>query len=361
MIKDLIEYLEDKKILILGFGLEGRSTYKFIRNHLRGKTIYIADREKGFEKNCDILENEKNAIYISGENYLKNLEEYDVIIKAPGISFAEVDTERFYSKIKSQLELLLEFFNVYTIGITGSKGKSTTSTLIYEILKKQGVDCMLLGNIGTPVFDYIDEIKENMTLVLEMSSHQLEYMELSPNIAILLNIYQEHLDHYKSLENYAEAKCNIFKYQGPNDYFLYSKDSEILQEKVKNHDVKSHKYCITLQDDAKEANNTILKNDKVYINSKEVYNSLDKRNLVGNHNLSNIMFALTVSEILKLDLTKTVHYINNFAPLPHRIERVGEYDSVIYYDDAIATIPEATINSIEGLGNVNTLIIRWNG
>lgn len=268
-----------------------------------------------------------------------------------------IDISNFRDKIKSQLELLLEFFDVYTIGITGTKGKSTTSSLIYQILKNQDTDCMLLGNIGTPVFEHIDEIKEKMILVLEMSSHQLEYMEQSTNIAILLNIYEEHLDHYESLEKYADAKCNIFKYQSEKDYFLYSEDNELLKKQLQKHEIKGKMYKISIEDTKEEENKTVLRENKVYLNKKEIYNALGERNLLGRYNLSNIMFALTVSEILKLDLQKTIETINKFEPLPHRIEKVGEYGGILFYNDSIATIPEATINSVEALEKVNTLII----
>ncbi len=366
MIKDLIKFLENKKILILGFGLEGQSTYKFIRKYLRDQTIYIADKRENFNEQSELLKNEKNAIYISGDNYLKNLDNYDIIMKSPGISLKGINTEKFEEKIKSELELLLEFFDVYTIGVTGSKGKSTTSSLIYEILQKQNVKSMLLGNIGVPVFDYIENIEEKMTLVLEMSSHQLEYMNLSPNIAILLDIYEEHLDYYESFDKYAEAKCNIFKHQKKHDYFLYSLDNSIVKEKAEKYKTEAKRYGISLEKDKNEIlsekadntrNVTTLKENKVYLDEKEIYNSEDKRNLLGRYNLSNIMFALTISEILKLDLSKTIETINNFEPLPHRIEKVGTYDGVTYYNDAIATIPEATINSIEALEKVNTLIV----
>ena len=357
MIKELINYLKDKKILILGFGLEGQSTYKFIREYLKEKIIHISDKEENFEKKSELLKQDKNVICISGEKYLDNLEKYDVIIKAPGISFMNLDISKFTSKITSQLELLLEFFDVYTIGITGTKGKSTTSTLIYEVLKNQGINCMLLGNIGTPVFEHIDEIKEKMTLVLEMSSHQLEYMKKSTNISVILNIYEEHLDHYKTLEDYAKAKCNIFKYQKENDYFLHSIDSEILNKELKKCHITGKEYKISLEDRTSENNKLIVKDDKVYIGDKVLYNTLNKRNLLGKYNLSNLMFALAVNEILNLNLSKTIDTINNFQPLPHRIERVGEFNGITYYNDSIATIPEATINSIEALENVNTLII----
>jgi len=182
-------------------------------------------------------------------------------------------------------------------------------------------------------------------------------MEQSTNISILLNIYEEHLDHYESLEKYADAKCNIFKYQNENDYFLYSDDNELLGKELQKYKINGKQYKISIEDTKEETNKVILKENKVYLNKKELYNSLDKRNLLGRYNLSNIMFALAVSEILKLDLQKTRKTINSFMPLPHRIERVGEYGGIIFYNDSIATIPEATINSIEALEKVNTLII----
>ena len=358
MVNNLIEYLQDKKILILGFGAEGQSTYKFIRKHLKDKLLYIADKNENFNEKFEMLSEDTNLQIISGENYLANLNDYDIIMKSPGISFRNIVNPTFIRKVKSQLELLLEFFDVYTIGVTGTKGKSTTSSLIYQILKEQNVDTLLLGNIGIPVFDYLDVIKENMTLVLEMSSHQLQYMEKSPNIYILLNIYEEHLDHYKSLTDYIEAKLNIFKYQKETDHFIYNIDNKLLNNGLKKHNVNSNKYEISFENrPSNSLNKTYFKDGYVYKNNKKLYNSSNTRKLLGTHNLSNIMFALTVSEILKLNLEKTINTINNFEPLPHRMEFVGKFDDVLYYNDSIATIPESTISTIEALKNVNTLLI----
>lgn len=358
MVNNLIEYLQDKKILILGFGAEGQSTYKFIRKHLKDKLLYIADKNENFNEKFEMLSEDTNLQIISGENYLANLNDYDIIMKSPGISFRNIVNPTFIRKVKSQLELLLEFFDVYTIGVTGTKGKSTTSSLIYQILKEQNVDTLLLGNIGIPVFDYLDVIKENMTLVLEMSSHQLQYMEKSPNISILLNIYEEHLDHYKSLADYIEAKLNIFKYQKETDHFIYNIDNKLLNNGLKKHNVNSNKYEISFENrPSNSLNKTYFKDGYVYKNNKKLYNSSNTRKLLGTHNLSNIMFALTVSEILNLNLEKTINTINNFEPLPHRMEFVGKFDDVLYYNDSIATIPESTISTIEALKNVNTLLI----
>lgn len=351
MIADLINYFQNKKILILGFGREGQSTYKLIRKYIKEQTLYIADRKENFEKNYEFLSQDKNIKCISGEGYLEDLEEYDVIMKSPGISFVGLDTSKFYNNIKSQLELLLEFFDMFTIGITGTKGKSTTSSLIYKVLKEQNVKSMLLGNIGVPVFDYIDTIPNDTTLILEMSSHQLEYMKLSPNISILLNIYPEHLDHYESFKKYAEAKCNIFKYQNKSDYFIYNSDDETINKFLKDEEAKKYKVSL------KGNGDIYLKGENIYFNDKEIYNINTPRNLLGEYNLNNIMFVLAVSEILKLDISKTIKSISDFKTLEHRLEFVGEYNGILYYDNSIATIPKATIEAVKALKNVDTLII----
>lgn len=351
MIKDLIDYLSDKNINILGFGREGQSTYKLIRKYLPNKIITISDLKENFQDNFDFLQNDKNLNLISGEKYLDNLERFDIIIKSPGISFAKIDITQFKDKISSQMELFLQFFDNYTIGITGTKGKSTTSSLIYTILRDQNKDVLLLGNIGKPIFDYINEISNTTILVLEMSAHQLEFMKYSPNISILLNLFEEHLDHYKSYEDYIAAKCNIYKYQHENDYFLYSLDNETLKKHVKNPKAKT--YTISINEKA----DIYLQNDDVIFNNKKIYDRNQKRNLVGDYNLSNIMFTLVVSEILKLDLNKSINSINNFKTLKHRLEFVGNFDGINYYDNSIATVPMATIEAIKALKNVDTLII----
>ena len=240
-----------------------------------------------------------------------------------------------------------------TIGITGTKGKSTTSSLIYKVLKDQDVNAMLLGNIGIPVFDYIDTLQEDTTLVLEMSSHQLEFMHHSPNIAILLNIFAEHLDHYTGFEAYAQAKCNIYKYQNKNDHFLYNIDNKTIVKFV--HDLTQNSYKVSLNN--QPGSQIYLKDDIVYFNGKPLYHKNEPRNLMGEYNLNNIMFVLGVSEILNLDLSKTIKSINEFKTLSHRLEFVGKYDDVLYYDNSIATIPMATIEAIKALKEVDTLII----
>ena len=362
MINDLIKYLEGKKVLILGFGMEGYSTYRLIRRHLPEQKVYISDaNSKVYEKYEDV-QKDVNADIIPTDEYLKELEKYDVIMKTPGLSFKDIDTSKFIDKIKSQIELFLEFVDVFTIGVTGTKGKSTTSSLIYDIISKQREDVHLLGNIGVPLFDEIDKLTEKSIVVLELSSHQLEYVQVSPNVAILLNLFEEHLDHYKSYEHYINAKLNICKFQNADDYFLYSIDNECLREHVeKLRDFKQNVFEISLEGNDK-INTTdklvIRKNNTAVTEEGEVlYTDSETRKILGDHNFNNIMFATTVAKIMNLDMKKANEDIYNFAPLEHRMEFVAEIDGVKYYNDSIATIPASTINGVETLKNVNTLII----
>ena len=147
MLSNLLKFLEDKKILILGYGIEGKSTYAFIRKNFPNKQIIICDMQPNYEKD---LENDEYVKCIYNDEYLNYTSKVDLIFKTPGISFKDVDISEFEQKITSQLELVLEYINVFTIGITGTKGKSTTSSLINNVLKENGKRAMLLGcNIFT--------------------------------------------------------------------------------------------------------------------------------------------------------------------------------------------------------------------
>ena len=306
------------------------------------------------------MDKDNNLHIISGDKYLENLNIYDLIIKSPGISFKSIDITAFIDKITSQLQLFLSFFSMKTIGVTGSKGKSTTSSLIYKILEEQNKNVILLGNIGIPIFDCIDTLTDSTTVVLELSSHQLEYIKKSPDISILLNIFEEHLDHYHSYEEYANAKYNIFRFQNENDFAIYNMENKVIQNLLTTEHIISNQISVSFEENNNNKSFFIKNNFIVYKeDSTEIrlYNINNPRKLLGNHNLFNIMCCLAVCKILDLDISKSVTTINNFEALPHRMEFVGEFNGIKYYNDSIATIPEATMNCIEALKDVNTLII----
>ncbi len=349
MIEKIIKILENKKLAILGFGREGEATYNFIKKYLPNTPITIIDINDMSTK--EIFKDDHNIHFVYGDNYLDNLDKYELIIKTPGISLKDIDTSKL--KITSQIELLLQVARDQIIGVTGTKGKTTTSTLIYNILKNNGVDAILAGNMGIPVFSILDEIKSDTLIVIEMSSHQLEFVNVSPHIGIVLNLFEDHLDHTGSIEGYYEAKMHMFAYQNSNDYMIYCQDNETLKNLISTKNFKGHKVTIDMNNSSATL---YVKDSNVYYKDEKVFTTDIKRNLKGMHNFENILVAYTVSKILNLDDTKTLDAIANFKPVEYRLELVGVVDDVEYYVDTLATIPEATKNAIKSIDNINTLI-----
>lgn len=350
MINNIIEYLSDKKIAILGFGMEGKTTYSFIRKYL-DIFLTIIDKNNPYDNMIE-LNNDPNIEVVYGDNYLDNLDKYDLVIKSPGVITKDIDVSNI--NFTSQLELLLKYHKDHVIGITATKGKSTTSTLTYEILKACGIDTMLVGNIGKAIFEEIENIQEETFVVVEMSALQLEFVDVSPHIGVIINLYEDHLDHAGTVEHYHANKLNIFKYQGKSDYAIYCKDIEPLNSYIDNR-YQAIKYGIDFNSNY-DVNVTSIVGNYVCLNHEQIYDINSHRLLLGEHNLRNIMIVLTIARILNLDMNKVIDTINNFKGLEHRLEYVGKYNGIIYYNDAIATVPDATINAIKSLKIVDTLI-----
>lgn len=311
-----IQKLKNKKILILGFGLEGRNTFLFLRKKFPKKELYIAD-----EKNIKDSKL-KNVNWIIGKDYLKSLNDFDVIIRSPGISLRKIKTKTL---ITSQTELFLDNFKGKVIGVTGTKGKSTTSSLIYHVLKKNKINTHLVGNIENPALSYLD--KNNSIIVYEMSCHQLDGLSISPNIAVFLNIYPEHLDYYHSFKKYFNAKANIAIHQKPKDYFIFNPKIKLK--------VKSKKILISNY-------------DKVFVDNPWLLDITHRDNLIA---------VFKVCELF-LSKDKILKALKTFKSLPHRLEYVGQFKGIHFYDDSISTIPESTIYALDKLGDdVETLIV----
>lgn len=336
----IIEYIKDKNIAILGFGREGKSSYNLIRKYLPQKNITILDQNSESIKDL-----KDNNISLISKDYLERLNDFDLVIKSPGISLIN---KSFNTEITSQFDLLLRFTNIKLIGITGTKGKSTTSSLIYQIIKNQIDNTFYVGNIGIPVFDYIEDFNNESYVVAEMSAHQLNDLHNSPHIGIILNLFPEHLDYFYNLDNYYNAKLKMFKNQNTNDYALFYDKNKELNNLVKSMNLKSKQIPI---------NEDIIVNDVVTFESKKIYDFKKGQKLEGLFNRIDIVFALKVATILKLDLKKVEKVIRQFETLPHRMECIGTYKSITFYDDTLATIPNSTLNSIRTLQKVDTLII----
>lgn len=350
MYHKIAEKLNNKHIAILGFGREGKSTYRFIKKYCQNTKITIIDFND--IKSDFYKEFSDNVEFVFGEKYLDNLDKYDLIIKTPGISLKDIDISSIKNKISSQVELLLEVYKDICIGVTGTKGKSTTSSLIYKILKDQNIDVYLVGNIGRPVLDEVEKYTKASILVIELSSHQLEFLNESPHIGLILNLFEDHLDHAGSLYHYHHIKLNMFKNQNQNDIGIYNFDNDYLKIYIDEEKFNSKLYKISME----EKKDTFKKDNNIYFENSLLYDANNDRLLLGNHNLINITFSLVVASLLKLDLEKAIESINTFKPLEYRIQYVGKCNDINFYVDTLATIPEATIQSIETLKNVDTLI-----
>lgn len=330
MCQSLIGFFEDKKILIMGFGREGISTYNYIRKYLPEKPLGIADVK---EINLD----DENVTLHTGADYMNEMGNYDVVMKTPGISVRDVKIPEGVI-ITCQTDLFLKYAPCTKIGITGTKGKTTTSTLIYEVISASGKDTCLIGNIGVPVFDVLDS-SEGKIAVIEMSSHQLEFTRTSPHIAVLTNIYPEHLDHYNGFEGYVGAKLNIMKHQSENDYLIYNPDQDLTG--IVDFDcVKSTKFAVSGAQEDEFLKSLTCVNDR----------------LLGVHTHQDIFFAAKVAEILDIDKESVKKGVENFKGIPHRLEPVGEFKGIRFFNDSIATIPHAVECGVEAIGDVDTLI-----
>ncbi len=299
-IKDI---LKNQKILIWGYGREGKSSEEFIKNHCKVSALEVYEGD------------------ISGIDVSK----WDVILKSPGIPMLERRP-----KFTSQTELFLNRYGDRTIGVTGTKGKSTTSSLMYEALKACGKDAILLGNIGKPCFDYIDEIREDTLVVFELSAHQLCHIDKAPFISVFLNLYPEHLDYYKTVENYFKAKANIVTHQKAGDTAFLGKNVPELE----------------------------TFSNKVIVDNVEKCNRDLTLKIPGEHNRLNAEFVRRIAvDLLGLDEEKVFKGMSEFCGLPHRLQYAGEFDGVRYYDDSISTIPEAAVNAVKSIPDVKTLLI----
>ncbi len=311
-----LEQLADKKILILGLGKEGKDTFKFLRKLFPERILGVGD------KNEKLARQDKKTKWHLGDDYLKALKQYDVIIKSPGISLKTIKpfiTKR--QKITSQTEIFFDNCPGIIVGITATKGKSTTTSLIYEILKQSGLKAHLVGNIGKPVLNLLSSATKKDIYVYELSSHQLFNLRKSPQIAVFLNVFPEHLDYYKSFKEYVEAKANITKHQTKRDFLVYNSSSKLVRDIAK----KSKAKKIPIKGEYYELNRTA---------------------------------AREVGKIFKVPGQKITKAIRSFKSLPHRLELVGTFKGITFYNDALSTIPETTIYALDFLGNnVQTIIL----
>ena len=327
-----IDKLENKKILILGLGIEGIDTLKFLRKLFPKKTLGIGDQlelESLSAKTQKVIQKDKNLNLHLGKNYLNFIKKYDVIIKSPGIPLKKIKPLLKGKETTSQAKIFFDNCAGRIIGITGTKGKSTTSSLVYKVLQDSGVKACLVGNIGKPSLSSLSSNPEKI-YVYELSCHQLSDLKQSPHIAVLLNIYPEHLDYYKSFKNYTKTKERISKYQKKEDFLIYNSKSEEIKK-------------IASKSKAK----------KIKIDSVKL-----KKDFNQTINPLSIQVAIIIGKMFEIPESKILKSIKAFKGLPHRLEHVGNYKKISFYNDSLSTVPEASIMALDRLGKqVETIFL----
>jgi len=331
-----LSQLKDKEVLILGLGKEGFSTLRFLKKIFPKKKLAIADQK---EKISEKLKNYKKIKLYLGKDYLKAIKNYEVIIKSPGIPPKIIKPYLKKNQIlTSATQIFFENCSGKIIGVTGTKGKSTSCGLIYKVLKSAKKKVFLIGNIGKPFLNYLISNDPNSIYVFELSSFQLSNLKKSPHIAVLLNIYKEHLDYHQSFKEYIKSKANITLYQKEKDYLIYNYQNKIVREVAKK----------------SKAKKIPIKNPSFHLEKI----GLNKNSLFERHFSLSIAVAILVGKIFKISKENIKKAIENFKSFPHRMEKVGNFKGIIFFNDSLSTIPESTILALDTLGKkVKTLIL----
>jgi len=358
MSKYIMVDFKNKKIAILGFGIEGQS----IADYLIGKAdnIVVLDEKNRTDFDLEVLKSYESRGIEFRWGKIEDLRDFDMVVRSPGVNPASkfiLDAKHSGVTITSATKLFFDLCPAEIIGVTGTKGKGTTSTLIYEMLKESGEDTYLGGNIGTPPLSFLESLDKDSKVVLELSSFQLIDMEKSPHVAIMLMTTSEHLDYHKDVYEYIEAKRNIFRAQTADDFAIVNQDypasneSDIVTEaklfKVSRENKIFSEGCFVVKDEL------ILKINGVEKNIIKI----DEIALPGKHNLENAAAAVMTAVLAGVDLPTIKHVLKTFKGLPHRIEYVATVRGVSYYDDSFSTTPETAIAAIESFSEPKILLL----
>jgi UDP-N-acetylmuramoylalanine--D-glutamate ligase len=359
MKKLLSTLLSNRKLLILGYGREGQSTYRYTRQHFPEINISIADKNPDLFKESGEHIPEKGVTLHLGANYLDSLKHYQVIIKSPGVALPEGLKFNPGTVLTSQTHLMLEAYHRQIIGITGTKGKSTTTSLVHHLLQTAGIPCILVGNIGLPPFDQLDQVDHETRIVFEMSSHQLEDSILAPHIAVLLNLFPEHLDRYASVEAYYSTKMRILSGQLNEDIFIYNEDIPGISTRISLLNKQRKYFSFSSGYHVKNgyylSGNRIIRCDDG--SETEYIEITNEFALKGAHNRMNMMAAMLAAQNAGAGDEYIRQGLATFKGLEHRLEYVGEFKGIHFFNDSIATIPEAAIAAVNSLPETDTMIL----
>ncbi|HVT01543.1 MAG TPA: UDP-N-acetylmuramoyl-L-alanine--D-glutamate ligase [Patescibacteria group bacterium] len=352
-----MEKIAGKKAGVLGFGIEGESAARFLL--AEGAKVFVFDvRKKEALDSAKIEEFEKLGVKFTFDSYPTDLSNIDFFVRSPGISPKSAIIEKIRNQnieVTSATQIFFDLCKAPIIGITGTKGKGTTSSLIYEMLKKQGMDAYLGGNIGIPPLDFLKSLKPVSRVVLELSSFQLQDLTKSPEIAVFLMVTSEHLDYHKDVAEYVDAKRNILRFQTPNDYAIINRDYPASNES----DVYTEGQVFMFSRERVVDRGCYIKDGYVILKDKEEQKIIPIKDILlpGRHNLENVCAAVMAAYIAGVDIKNIVAVLKEFKGLEHRLELVRLFNGVRYYDDSFSTTPETAIAAIEAFEEPEVLIL----
>ncbi len=351
--------ISNKRVAIIGLGVSNLPLIDYFKK--LGSSITVFDNREEEKIESNILDDlkDKNIRGYFGKDALKNLIGFDYIFRSPSCMPSTPEIEKEVEKgaiLTSEIEKVLELSPSHIVGITGSDGKTTTTTLVYELLKSAGYKCFLGGNIGTPLFTQIKDMRPEDYVVLELSSFQLVDMKISPQISIVTNITPNHLNVHKDYQEYIDSKKNIYLHQNEDGILVINKDNEITKEFYKDAPGKvrffSHKEILDNGVIFDEKDKTIKICDdgvrKHLIKQKDML-------LKGEHNCENACSAISATLGLVKEDTM-IDTIKNFAGVEHRLEFIREINGVKWYNDSIGTSPTRTIAGLNSFDEKIVLI-----
>jgi UDP-N-acetylmuramoylalanine--D-glutamate ligase len=330
--KGLEAFFKGKKVLVWGLGREGRAFLRLAQKWT-GVSLSLTDRKEP----SDIGKLVTAYRWFSEDQALKQWDCFDWVLKSPGVCLRRFGVSgQKADKILSQSELLVRFAPGLVIGITGTKGKSTTSALLYQMLVHGGRRSRIAGNIGIAPLEIWEELDPNTLVVCELSSYQLECMHVSPRVAVWLNLFPEHLDYHGGFESYRSAKARIALFQEPRDWLVYRSLDPGIQEALKLFRPKG---------------------ERIPFDRSPTVDLPESPYLLGNHNRLNLRAAATTARLLGVDPRAIAEAIASFRGLPHRLQQVSLPGGVRFFDDSISTVPQATLAALEAVPDTATLIL----
>lgn len=341
-------------VLIAGFGREGQSVYRYLRQVLPNITIAVADENTELTIDPAVLNDPRweNTAKYFGALAWESISEYETIVRSPGIS---PDTLQPYGPqhLTSATNLFFAAQPGRVIGVTGTKGKSTTSAITAHFLRAHYEDVRLVGNIGIPVLDFLEDATTETLFVMELSSYQLLDCRYSPHIAVVLNIVPEHLNYHGTFTLYQQAKSNIVRHQTEHDHVVFNPDHDTAMIVADLSDGQPHHFSTQKRDGSE-----VTVTEETIVIDTHTQLSRTESSLQGRGNNENLAAAITVAKILGVPSDVIAAAIPSFQALPHRLEPVGTFQGITFVNDSLSTIPQATINAVSALQPpVHTVIV----